>query len=52
MSLSVSVVELPFEHRDVTTIMAVLGDIRDDVREIRILLENDDAEEEHPEADG
>ena len=44
--------EPPIEHRDVTTIMAILGDIRDDVREIRILLENDDAEEEHPEANG
>jgi hypothetical protein len=46
--------ELPFEHRDVTTIMALLADIQDDVRAIRKhLLEEDDGEEaEDPEADG
>jgi hypothetical protein len=33
--------------------MRILGDIADDVREIRIaLLEEDDGEEESPEADG
>jgi hypothetical protein len=39
-------VELPIEHRDVTTIMALLGDIRGDVQAIRTLLEEDDGEEE------
>ena len=39
-------VELPIDHRDVTTIMTLLGDIRGDVRGIRILLEEDDGEEE------
>ena len=39
-------VELPIEHRDVTTIMALLGDIRDDVQAIRAQLEEDDGEEE------
>jgi hypothetical protein len=40
-------------HRDVTTIMVLLGDIRTDVRAIRLLLEEDngEAEEEAPEAD-
>jgi hypothetical protein len=39
------------DHRDVTTIMALLGDIRGDVRAIRVLLEEDDGEEEEdPEA--
>jgi hypothetical protein len=38
--------ELPIDHRDVATIMALLGDIRADVRAIRILLEGDDGEEE------
>jgi hypothetical protein len=48
-----STIEPPIEHRDVTTIMALLGDIKGDVREIRILLEDDDGEEEEaPEADG
>ena len=37
---------LPIEHRDVTTIMALLGDIRDDVQAIRAQLEEDDGEEE------
>ena len=44
-------VELPIEHRDVTTIMALLGDIKDDVHAIRILLEGNDGEEELPEVD-
>jgi hypothetical protein len=44
-------IEPPVEHRDVTTIMALLGDIKDDVREIRRLLEDENGEEEAPEAD-
>jgi hypothetical protein len=43
-------VEPPIEHRDVTTIMSLLGDIQADVRQIRELLE-DDGEEEAPEDD-
>jgi phage host-nuclease inhibitor protein Gam len=39
-------VERPIEHRDVTTIMALLGDIKNDVRRIRTLLEDDNGEEE------
>jgi hypothetical protein len=39
-------VEPPIEHRDVTTIMALLGDIHYEVREIRRLLEDEDGEEE------
>ena len=40
-------------HRDVTTIMVLLGDIRTDVGAIRDFLEGDDGqeEEEDPEAD-
>jgi hypothetical protein len=41
-------------HRDVTTVTALLGDIKDDVHRIRALLEEedeDDGEEEVPEAD-
>jgi hypothetical protein len=46
-------VESPIGHRDVTTIMRILDDIRGDVRTIRTLLEEDDGEEEEgPEADG
>jgi hypothetical protein len=44
-------IEPPIEHRDVTTIMGLLGDIKEDVREIRRLLEDEDGEEEEPEAD-
>ena len=44
-------VELPIEHRDVTTIMALLGDIKDDAHTIRTLLEENDGEEEPPEVD-
>ena len=40
------VVEPPIEHRDVTTIMALLGDIKNDVRRIRALLEDENGEEE------
>jgi hypothetical protein len=46
-------VEPLISHRDVTTIMEMLGDIRDDIGAIRVLLEEDDGEEEEgdPEAD-
>jgi phage host-nuclease inhibitor protein Gam len=44
-------VESPIEHRDVTTIMRLLGDIQTDVRRIRNLLEDEDGEEEAPEDD-
>ena len=36
----------PIDHSDVTTIMSLLVDVRDDIREIRRILEDDDAEEE------
>jgi hypothetical protein len=39
-------VEPPINHSDVTTIMAMIGDIQEDVRAIRELLENEDGEEE------
>lgn len=38
--------EPPIEHRDVTTIMALLGNIQSDVHAILNLLEEDDGEEE------
>lgn len=38
--------ESPVSHRDVTTIMALLGDIKTDVRRIRILLEDENGDEE------
>lgn len=38
--------EPPIEHRDVTTIMRMIGDIQVDVRGIRNLLEDEDGEEE------
>jgi hypothetical protein len=45
-------IEPPIEHRDVTTIMGLLGDIQADVRVIRKMLEDDDGEEEEaPEDD-
>jgi hypothetical protein len=45
-------VEPLFTHRDVTTIMAFLGDINANIKRIRELLEeDDDGEEEVPEAD-
>jgi hypothetical protein len=45
-------VEQPIEHRDVTTIMRLLGDIQHDVARIRGILEEDDGEEEEvPEDD-
>jgi hypothetical protein len=44
--------EPPIEHRDVTTIMALLGDIHYEVSKIRRLLEVEDGEEEEaPEDD-
>jgi hypothetical protein len=39
-------IEPPISHRDVTTIMALLGDIQDDVRLIRKLMEAEYGEEE------
>jgi hypothetical protein len=44
-------VEPPIEHRDVTTIMRLLGDIYYEVRTIRRLLEDDDGEEEEASED-
>jgi hypothetical protein len=44
-------VEPPIEHRDVTTIMGLLGDIDENVRAIRTLLEDEDGEEESSEDD-
>jgi hypothetical protein len=41
--------EPPIEHRDVTTIMGLLGDIQGDVRRIRKLLEDENGEEEKEE---
>jgi len=43
--------ELPFSSQDVTTVMTILGDIKEDVRTIRDLLAEDDGEEERPEDD-
>jgi hypothetical protein len=44
-------VELPFNSQDVTTVMTILGDIKEDVRTIRELLDQDDGEEQNPEDD-
>lgn len=46
-------VEPPIEHRDVTTIMGLVGDVQTDVRAIRELLEAEygEEEEEAPEDD-
>jgi len=45
-------IEPPIEHRDVTTIVALLGDIQRDFHVIRRLLENEYGEkEEAPEDD-
>ena len=43
----------PIEHRDVTTIMGLIGDVQTDVRAIRELLEAEygEEEEEAPEDD-
>ena len=38
-------------HQDVTTVMELLADIRDEARWIRQLLEDDDGEEETEEDD-
>jgi hypothetical protein len=45
------VAEPPISHRDVSTIMGLIGDIRFDVAVIRRLLEDEDGEEEADEAD-
>jgi phage host-nuclease inhibitor protein Gam len=47
-------VEPPIEHRDVTTIMGLIGDIQADVKRIRALLEDEygEEEEEERESDG
>ena len=43
--------EPPISHRDVTTIMALLGDIHEDVQRIRELLKDGDGEAvEEPDA--
>ena len=44
-------IEQPIDHRDVTTSMALLGDIQTDVHAIRRLLEEEDGEEEAPQDD-
>lgn len=50
--LTIHSVQSPIEHRDVTTIMGLLGDIQADVNAIRKFLEDDDGEEEEaPEDD-
>jgi hypothetical protein len=43
--------ETPIDHRDVTTIMGLLGDIQHDVARIRRMLEDEDGEEETAEDD-
>jgi hypothetical protein len=35
----------PIERRDVTTIMSLLGDIQEDVRHVRNILEDENGEE-------
>ena len=42
---------MSIEDRDLTTMMAMLGDIRQDVRTIRQLLEDDDDGEEEETAE-
>jgi hypothetical protein len=44
-------IEQPIDDRDVTTIMALPGDIQTDVHAIRRLLEEEDGEEEAPQDD-
>jgi hypothetical protein len=44
-------IEPRISHQDVTTIMRIVGDIQEDVHEIRTLLEDEDGEEEAPEDD-
>jgi hypothetical protein len=48
---TVSALEPPIDHRDVTTIMGLLGDIQHDVVRIRRLLEDEDGQEEASEDD-
>jgi hypothetical protein len=43
--------EPPIDHRDVTTIMGLLGDIQHDVARNRRMLEDEDGEEEAAEDD-
>lgn len=38
-------------HEDVTTIMGLLGDIRDETRRIRWILEDEDGEKQEEEDD-
>lgn len=46
-------IDLPIDHRDITTIMSLLGYIQEDVRRIRKVVEEEDGEEEEgSEADG
>jgi hypothetical protein len=47
----VAAMEPLISHQDVTTIMRLLDEIREDVSGIRELLEDGDGEEEVPEAD-
>jgi len=44
-------IEPLIDHKDVTTITGLLGDIKAGVHEIRLLPEDEDGEEEEPEAD-
>ena len=44
-------IEPLISHRDATTIMRLLADIQQDVRDIRLLQEDDDGEAEVPEDD-
>lgn len=49
---TLNVMEQPIAtHRDVTTVMELLADIRDEARSIRQLLEDEDGEEETEEDD-
>jgi hypothetical protein len=48
--VTLRIVETPISHRDVTTIMELIVDIRDDVREIRKQLEDDNGEDEEADA--
>ena len=49
---TITAAEPPIEHRDVTTIMRLIGDIQLDVSRIRELLEDEDGDEEElPEDD-
>jgi hypothetical protein len=45
------VIEPPIEHRDVTTIVEMLADIRDHVSAIHRLMEDENGEEEADETD-